>query len=117
LSEEEMSLVEQLTALNRERGTEYLRSLEPRLGIKAETRLLVSHNPAGALHHLVDEEEIDLVVLSAHGYSGSTRWSYGSVALNFAVYGSTPLLIVQDISEEEAEPTEAQKAARETKGH
>lgn len=117
LSEEEMGLVEQLTALNRERGAAYLRDLEPRLGTRAETRLLVSHNPAVALHQLVEQEEIDLVVLTAHGYSGSTKWSYGSVALNFAVYGSTPLLIVQDISEEEAEPTEAQKAARETKGH
>jgi nucleotide-binding universal stress UspA family protein len=117
LSDEERNLVEQLTALNRERGTAYLRDLEPRLGIRGETRLLVSHNPAVALHHLVDEEEIDLVVLSAHGYSGSAKWPYGSVALNFVVYGSTPLLIVQDISEEESEPTEAQLAARETKGH
>jgi nucleotide-binding universal stress UspA family protein len=117
LSEEEMSLVEQLTALNRERGAGYLQDLEPRVGIGAETRLLVSHNPAVALHQLVEEEEIDLVVLSAHGYSGSAKWPYGSVALNFIVYGSTPLLIVQDISEEETEPSEAQKAARETKGH
>lgn len=117
LSEEEMSLVEQLTALNRERGAAYLRNLEPRLGMQLETRLLVSHNPAMALHELVEREEIDLVMLSAHGYSGSTKWTFGSVALNFAVYGTTPLLVVQDISEEEAEPTEAQKAARETKGH
>ncbi len=117
LSEEELSLVEQLTALNRERGAAYLRNLEARLGMELETRLLVSHNPAIALHELVEREEIDLVVLSAHGYSGSAKWTFGSVALNFAVYGTTPLLVVQDISEEEAEPTEAQKAARETKGH
>jgi nucleotide-binding universal stress UspA family protein len=117
LSQEEMSLVEELTALNRDRGAAYLRDLEPRVGIRAETRLLVSHNPAVALHQLVDEEEIDLVILTAHGYSGGTKWPYGSVALNFVVYGSTPLLIVQDISEEESEPTEAQLAARETRGH
>ncbi len=117
LSEEERVLVEDLTALNWERGAQYLEDLEPRVGMRAETRLLVSHNPAEALHRLVEEEEIDLVVLTAHGYTGSTKWPYGSVALNFIVYGSTPLLIVQDISEEEAEPSEAQKAARETKGH
>jgi len=117
LSEKEMSLVEQLTALNRERGAAYLRDLESRLGLQSETRLLVSHNPATALHQLVEQEDIDLVVLSAHGFSGGTKWTFGSVALNFAVYGTTPLLVVQDISEEEAEPTEAQIAARETKGH
>lgn len=117
LSEEEKTLVDQLTALNRERGKAYLQDLEPRGGMGAETRLLVSHDPAAALHELVDEEEIDLVVLSAHGCSASTKWPYGSVALNFIVYGSTPLLIVQDIPEEEVEPSEAQKAARETKGH
>ena len=110
-------VVEQLTALNRERGAAYLRDLEPRVGISTETHLLVSHNPAMALHQLVEEEEVDLVVLSAHGYSGGAKWPYGGVALNFVVYGSTPLLIVQDISESGAEPSEAQKAARETKGH
>jgi nucleotide-binding universal stress UspA family protein len=117
LSKEELSLVEQLTALNREAGAAYLADLEPRVGSTAETRLLVSHNPAPALHQLVREEGIDLVVLSAHGFSGSTKWPYGSVALSFIVYGSTPLLLVQDISEAEAEPSEAQRAARETKGH
>lgn len=117
LTEEETELVERLTALNREKGAQYLRNLQSRLGAAAETRLLVDQNPAAALHQVVEEEKIDLVLLSAHGYSGGKKWAYGSVALNFIAYGTSPLLIVQDIAEGEAETTEAQKAARETKGH
>jgi len=116
LTQEELDLVEQLTSLNREKGEEYLHDLQARLGADVETRLLISESPAEALHQLVAEVDVDLVLLSAHGYSG-TRWPYGSVALNFIAYGTTPLLIMQDISEQDAQPTEAQKAAQETRGH
>jgi hypothetical protein len=40
-------------------------------------------------------------VLSAHGYTGDVRRLYGGVATNFIAYGTTPLLIVQDLSSEE----------------
>jgi nucleotide-binding universal stress UspA family protein len=63
------------------------------------------------------EEPVDLVVLSAHGYSGSAEWPYGSVALNFIAYGTTPLLIVQDLVESEARRSKAEAAAAESKGH
>jgi nucleotide-binding universal stress UspA family protein len=117
LTEEESGLVERLVELNREKGSEYLRDLQSRVGGGAETRLLVSHSPAAALHELVEQEGIDLVLLSAHGYSGGRKWPYGSVALNFVAHGSTPLVIVQDVARTEAETTAAEKAARESKGH
>ena len=79
--------------------------------------LQVSDNAAATLHELVAQENIDLVVLSAHGYSGGTKWPYGSVALNFIVYGATPLLIVQDLSQDELESTQAEMATREHQGH
>ncbi len=69
------------------------------------------------MHELVAQENIDLVVLSAHGHSGGTKWPYGGVALNFIAYGTTPLLIVQDLSQDERESTQAEMAAREYKGH
>jgi nucleotide-binding universal stress UspA family protein len=82
-----------------------------------EIRLLVTDNIAASLHGVVEDEEVDLVALSAHGYSGRAKWPYGSVALNFIAYGTTPLLIVQDLSRDELEDTEAELAARERKGH
>jgi hypothetical protein len=46
---------------------------------------------------VVDREQIDLVALSAHGYSGNSQWPYGSMVNNFILYGKVPLLINQDL--------------------
>lgn len=117
LTEEEAELVERLTEVNRLYGERYLEELESRLGPRAESRLVVSEDRAMALHDVVHEEEVDLVVMAAHGYSGQARWPYGSIALNFIAYGAEPLLMIQDVKPEEAETTEAEKAARERAGH
>jgi len=117
LTQEEAELIDQITERNRQKGERYLEELKSRLAGDVETRLMVSENPALTLHQLVEKEKADLVLLAAHGYSGEVQWPYGSVALNFIAYGTTPLLIMQDISEEEREPTPAEKAASESKGH
>jgi nucleotide-binding universal stress UspA family protein len=116
-TEEESRLVDRLTELNRARGVEYLEQLQARFPPATEIRLVVSGDPAAALHDLVDQDDVDLVALSAHGYSGGIRWPYGSIALNFIAYGTTPLLIVQDLSPHELEKTRAEIAAKEAKGH
>jgi len=117
LTEQETDLVDQLTEVNRTKGERYLQELESRLSLEVKTRLLVSENPAEALHKLVGEEEIDLVLMAAHGYSGERTWPYGSIALNFIAYGSEPLLIIQDVPPEEAGMTEAERVAKEHAGH
>ena len=116
-TQEDIELVNQLTERNRLEAAQYLKLLQSQTPLKVETRLLVSDNVAGTLHELVKQESADLVVLCAHGHSGGIKWPYGNVTLNFIAYGSTPLLIVQDISQHEAESTEAEIAAREYKGH
>jgi nucleotide-binding universal stress UspA family protein len=50
-----------------------------------------------ALHQLAEQEHIDLVALSAHGYSGNSQWPYGSMVNNFILYSKAPLFIVQDL--------------------
>jgi nucleotide-binding universal stress UspA family protein len=117
LSEEEEELVNRLVERNRDAGEAYLQDLKSRLSNDVETRLLVGDNASAALHELVDREEIDLVLLSAHGYTGAAQWPYGSVALNFIAYGATPLLIVQDLPEGRVRRTRAEEAAAEEKGH
>jgi nucleotide-binding universal stress UspA family protein len=69
------------------------------------------------LHELVAVEDVDLVVLSAHGYSCKTKWPYGSVTASFIDYGTTPLLVVQDLSTGVIEHTQAETTTREHKGH
>jgi hypothetical protein len=39
------------------------------------------------------------------------------MVLNFVAYGTTPLMIVQDLSPDEIERTQAEMAAREHKGY
>jgi nucleotide-binding universal stress UspA family protein len=117
LSAEETDLLERLAALNREAAEVYLENLRGRLPHNAERCVLVSDDAAATLHELVQSEDIDLVLLCAHGYTGESRWPYGSLALNFIAYGATPLLIVQDIPSEEMISTIAEEAASEMKGH
>jgi len=116
-TQEELDLANQLTERNRQEAARRLKQLSSRLASNVQTRLLVDDSVASALHAIVRQEDIDLVVLGAHGYSGDTQWPYGSVALNFIAYGTTPLLIVQDLSQDELEVTQAELAAREYKGH
>jgi nucleotide-binding universal stress UspA family protein len=79
--------------------------------------VLLSDHTAETLHDLVEQANADLVILSAHGYSGGTKWPYGSLVVNFIGYGTTPLMIVQDLSPDEVERTRAEMLARERKGH
>lgn len=117
LSQEEQGLVARIVELNRVAGSQYLKDLETRVPLDICTRLLVSNDVSMALHRLVDEESIDLVIISAHGYTGESRWPYGSIALNLATYGTTPLLIQQDMTRSGRVSTGAELAYRQQKGH
>lgn len=117
LTSDESELVERLAELNREAAAEYLEEVRSRLPPNVEKRLLISDDAAAALHELVESDDIDLVLLCAHGYTGDSQWPYGSLALNFIVYGAVPLLIVQDIPPDEMEPSVAEELASEEKGH
>jgi hypothetical protein len=60
-----------------------------------------------------EQEHIDLVTLSAHGYTGNHQWPYGSMVNNFILYGKAPLLIVQDLpTKQEQKPVELQSVDR-----
>lgn len=113
LTPEETALADELTSLNREKAEKYLEQLRDRLP-GAEVRTLTGDSVVNTLHNFVDEEKIDLVIFSAHGYSGSSQRPYGSVVTSFIVYGSTPLLIVQDVPAEDIAPGEAELAATQT---
>lgn len=117
LTQEEIGLADRLTELNRREAVKYLEDLRSRLLSDVHIRLLISEDAAAALHELIVQENVDLVLLSAHGYTGQAKWPYGSVALNFIAYGTTPLLIMQDLPKDELERTQAEISAREHKGH
>jgi nucleotide-binding universal stress UspA family protein len=117
LLDEEVEMVERIEAHNKIEADKYLKNLIVRLGYEAEPWLLDEEDTASALHDLIDRENVDLVVLNAHGYTQGIYWPYSSLALSFIAYGAKPLLIVQDLSPEEMEQTQAEMAARESGGH
>jgi nucleotide-binding universal stress UspA family protein len=97
---EDIDLSNRVVTRNRVEADRYLEELKSRSyleGIAVQTHLITSDNVAVALHQLGEQEQIDMVALSAHGYSGNHQWPYGSMVNNFIMYGKVPLLIVQDL--------------------
>ncbi len=119
-SKEDTDLAERLMGRNYSEAEHYLAQLDSQLSsteISIQTFLHIGSNAAATLDDLVESENVHLVVLSAHGYNSVEKWPYGSVAVNFIAYGSTPLLIMQDIPFERSLRTRAESAARERPGH
>jgi nucleotide-binding universal stress UspA family protein len=119
LAREDVDLSDRIVARNRAEAVRYLdqmRLRSPLDGIDVQTHLLTSDNAATVLHELVEQEHIDMVALSAHGYSGNNQWPYGSMVNNFILYSKVPLLIVQDLPAKE-EPAMFDMAPRERTEH
>ncbi len=113
---EDIDLSNRVVARNREEAGYYLEQVKSRSyleGIAVQTHLITSDNAAVALHQLAEQEHIDMVTLSAHGYSGNHQWPYGSMVNNFILYGKVPLLIVQDLpAKQELMPLELSSRER-----
>jgi nucleotide-binding universal stress UspA family protein len=116
LTQDDIDLLNQLIERNRQEAEKYLTDLSTRVDVDIQTRLLVSDKVISALHSQVEKDMGDLVVFCAHGYSGETRWPYGSVVISFIAYGQTPLLVLQDLPYERIEHTPAEIASKERGG-
>jgi nucleotide-binding universal stress UspA family protein len=102
---EDSSLIQQITGRNLAAATDYLAQLQQRLPPETQTHLLVSDNVIASLHDLIEQEQVDLLILSAHGHSGGSQRPFGNVATNFITYGLVPLLIVQDMPSPKTGPS------------
>jgi nucleotide-binding universal stress UspA family protein len=112
---EDIDLANRVVTRNREEARHYLEQVKSRSyleGIAVQTHLITSDNAAVALHQLGEQEHIELVTLSAHGYSGNHQWPYGSMVNNFIMYSKIPLLIVQDLPAKQ-EPMPVELSSRE----
>jgi nucleotide-binding universal stress UspA family protein len=117
-SAEDLELAQMLVKRNQAEAEHYLSQIKRRFSGDLKTHLFVSNDVSDGLHDLVDQEKPDLVLMSAHGYSGSTQRPYGSLALNFIAYGTTPLVIVQDLQDEQGQQSSSMVGApQEHQGH
>ena len=65
-------------------------------GIAVETAISnITHgSAAGEILSYATENGVDLIVMSTHGKSGSSRWHFGSVSDRVASHSAIPVLIV-----------------------
>lgn len=113
LSHEDIQLADQIIERNRLEAQAYLEELRSRFDIPLQTSLYVGQNVASELRRIIDELSADLVLLTAHGSTGDTGLPYGSLVITTIAYGTTPLLIFQDMAPENIQPTQAEEISRE----
>jgi nucleotide-binding universal stress UspA family protein len=95
----------------------YLNELKERLSVECEAFIIENPSVSSAIHDLANQtEDIDLVVLCAHGYTGQSTWPYGNVARNYMEHGSKPVLVIQDVLRSQVPPTAAEVAAEASGG-
>ncbi|MCL4393719.1 MAG: universal stress protein [Chloroflexi bacterium] len=111
-TDEDVELADRIVERNQAEAIQYLGQIRTQMPGNTQVRVVVSEHGVATLHELVEQEKVGLVVLSAHGYSALTRWPYGSVVSSFISYGTTPLLIVQDLPHGSLEPAWSEAAAR-----
>ncbi len=104
-------LYDQLMQVCRKAVSIYLDEMKERLPVECETRVVENDGVPFAIQELASEADIDLVVLSAHGYTGQFIWPYGTVTRNYIEHGTKPVLVIQDVPRSQVLPTAAQLAA------
>jgi nucleotide-binding universal stress UspA family protein len=104
-------LIEKLLRLSRQAVERYLYEMKERLPVECDTCVVESTSVPAAIQELADQEDIDLVILCAHGYSGQVTWPYGTVTRNYIEHGTKPLLVIQDVPRSQVRPTTAEIAA------
>jgi nucleotide-binding universal stress UspA family protein len=109
--EEIHQLIDRFMQLSRSAVENYMNDLSQRLQLACETRIIVNENISAALHEMADQENVDLIVLCAHGQTGGTNWPYGSVARNYIEHGTRSVLVIQDVPHQQLRPTAAEIAA------
>ena len=120
LDEEVIDLLNLINERNRLYAEIYLKDLCSRLPedlYNIKTYLVISENQIDALRELAEQENADLVILSAHGGSGGFKRVYGNVTLSFITYGTIPMLILQDLYPGIIKPTQAEIATIERPHH
>ena len=105
-------LSDQLMDVIRLAVSNYLNEMKERMPVDCETCVVENTSVSSAIQDLASQEEdIDLVVLCAHGYTGHSTWPYGTIARNYIEHGTKPVLIIQDVLRSQVQPTAAEISA------
>jgi nucleotide-binding universal stress UspA family protein len=119
-SQEDVALAVQLTERNRREAEHYMSELQHRLsaqGVEPEVRIVVSPRRARSIRALAERENVDLVLVSAHGKTGDASERYGGIAARLIQESGRPVVIVQDLAGAIHEASAAEEAACGHPGH
>lgn len=100
-SAEGRRLVEHLIELNRReahRCIEEVKGLLPR-DLSTRFRVVVASEVASAIDQAAETGDVDLVILSAHGWSADRHQPFGPVVETLLAHASRPVLVLQDTLE------------------
>lgn len=110
LTDEDKDLIQRIVDRNHAQINKYFEQMQHRLSPQLQPHVLVDGDASSALHRLVQENGIDLVIASAHGYSGHAQLPYGDIASSLIYYGNCSILVLQDLAPHEIEQTEAERS-------
>jgi nucleotide-binding universal stress UspA family protein len=83
---------------------EYFRQVAARLkgeGTKVSVIVTPSPSPVELIYEIVASRNIDFVVMSAHGASGSEEFPFARTSAHLISHAPVPLLVVQDLNREQ----------------
>ena len=110
-------LTKRLLVISHQAVTNYLNEMKERLQVDCETCIVENDSVSLAIQQLASErEDMDLVVLCAHGYTGQSTWPYGTIARNYMEYGTNSVLVIQDVPLPQVQPNDADASSEKFKG-
>ncbi len=104
-------LSEKILELSHQAVGRYLYEMKERLPVESDTCIVESVSVPTAIQELADQDDVSIVVLCAHGYSGQVSWPYGTVTRTYIEHGTKPLLVIQDVPRSQVKPSAAVLAA------
>ncbi len=113
LSKDENELLDRLVERNQKEAEAYFVQLQERLTPSPTTRILEADNVEHALLKLAEDEDVDLVIMAAHGHSGDNRTRLWTTCRQLHRVLHVPVYIYQDLNVEEIEPLQAERMLQE----
>jgi nucleotide-binding universal stress UspA family protein len=104
-------LSDQLLEVSREAVGAYLSEVKLRLPVESEIRVVESNSISSAIQDLANQEGVDLIIMSAHGYTGQSTHPFGNVTRSSMEDGTKTILVIQDVPRSRVKPTVAAVAA------
>lgn len=109
---EDEALSQRLIERNLAAAADYLAQVQTHLGIRSQVRLRVSDNVLDAFRKINEEDEVDLLVFTAHGQGCDRGRLYGGLVNMCLSYGCVDMLVLQDLEPDDIVLRHVEETAR-----